>query len=75
MTNIKNKHLTDEERLLIEHWLKGGASLKSIAVELGRSTSTISREIRARAIASDKSAVDYRIKQRQNWQELSNCTI
>ena len=57
MTNIKNKHLTDEERLLIEHWLKGGASLKSIAVELGRSTSTISREVRARAITSDKSAV------------------
>ena len=57
MTNIKNKHLTDEERLLIEHWLKGGASLKSIAVELGRSASTISREVRARAIASDKSAV------------------
>jgi len=56
MTITKNKHLTDEERLLIEHWLKGGASLKSIALELGRSTSTISREVRARAIASDKSA-------------------
>jgi len=56
MINIKNKHLTDEERLLIEHWLKGGASIKSIAAGLGRSTSTISREIRARAIASDKSA-------------------
>ena len=56
MNNIKNKHLTDEERLLIEYWLKGGASLKSIALELGRSTSTISREIRARAIASEKSA-------------------
>ena len=56
MTKIKNKHLTDEERLLIEHWLKGGASLKSIATELSRSTSTISREVRARAINSDKSA-------------------
>jgi len=53
----KNKHLTDEDRLLIEHWLKGGASLNSIAEELGKSRSTISREIRAHAIDSDKSAV------------------
>jgi IS30 family transposase len=52
----KNKHLTDEERLLIENWLKGGISLKKIAEELGKSTSTISREIRARAVSSDKSA-------------------
>ena len=52
----KNKHLTDEERLLIENWLKGGISLKKIAGELGKSTSTISREIRAHALSSDKSA-------------------
>ena len=52
----KNKHLTDEERLQIEYWLKGGLSIKKIAEELGRSTSTISREVRARAVSSDKSA-------------------
>jgi len=56
MTNTKNKHLNDEERLQIEHWLKGGISISKIAEELGKSTSTISREIRARAIESDKSA-------------------
>jgi len=56
MTGIVKKHLTDEERLQIEHWLKGGISIKKIAEELGKSTSTISREIRARAIASNKSA-------------------
>jgi len=52
----KNKHMTYDERLQIEYLLKEGVSLKKIAEELGRSTSTISREIRARAIPSDKSA-------------------
>ena len=56
MTTVKRKHLTDEERMQIEHWLKGGSSIKTIALELGKSTSTISREIRARAVASDKTA-------------------
>jgi IS30 family transposase len=53
----KNKHLTDEERLLIENWLKEGVSLNSIADALGKNRSTISREIRNRTIESDKSAV------------------
>jgi IS30 family transposase len=53
----KNKHLTDKERLHIEHWLKAGVSLNGIAEELGKSRSTISREIRARAVPSDKSGV------------------
>ena len=52
----KNKHLTDEERLHIERLLKERVSIKQIAVKLGKSTSTISREIRAHAVASDKSA-------------------
>ena len=52
----KNKHLKVEERILIENWLKGGVSLKKIAAELSKSTSTISREIRARTVSSDKSA-------------------
>jgi IS30 family transposase len=52
----KNKHLTDEERLMIEHLLKEQTSLKQIAKKLGKHTSTISQELRARAIPSDKSA-------------------
>jgi hypothetical protein len=51
----KNKHLTDEERLQIEHLLKAGTSLNAIAGELGKDRSTISREIRAHAMSSDKS--------------------
>jgi len=50
----KNKHLTDSERLEIERYLKERVPLKRIAQKLDKSTSTISREIRARASASDK---------------------
>lgn len=59
----KNKHLTDEERLHIERLLKDRVSIKQIAAKLGKSTSTISREIRAHAVSSDKSA-PYRIPNR-----------
>ena len=59
----KNKHLTDSERLLIEHRLREGVSLKRIAVDLGKSASTISREIRAHSIESNKYA-PYRIHNR-----------
>ena len=53
----KNKHLTNEERSQIEHLLRGRKSIKEIACMLGKSTSTISREIKKRAVPSDKSAV------------------
>lgn len=59
----KNKHLTDEERLEIEQWLKDRVSIKQIALKLGKSTSTVSREIRSRSAVSDKGA-PYRIHNR-----------
>ena len=59
----KNKHLTDAERLQIEQWLKDKVSIKQIALKLIKSTSTVSREIRSRAITSDKYA-PYRIHNR-----------
>jgi IS30 family transposase len=52
----KNKHLTDEERMLIQNWLKARVSLKEIARSLEKSTSTISREIRKHAKDVDKYA-------------------
>jgi IS30 family transposase len=52
----KNKHLTDSERFQIEQWLHEGVSLRLIAEKLGKSPSTISREIRARALPSEKGA-------------------
>ena len=59
----KNKHLTNDERLQIENWLKERVSINKIADKLGKSTSTISREIRAHVIQSDKVA-RYRIRNR-----------
>ena len=57
----KNKHLTDDERLQIEHMLREQVSIKKIAEKIGKSTSTISREIRARAVDSNK-VPPYRLK-------------
>ena len=52
----KNKHLTDADRLEIEHGLRNGLSIKKIAAKLGKHHSTIAREICARSVASDKGA-------------------
>jgi len=40
-TMAKNKHLTDTERIQIEHLLRNRTSIKRIAGELGKSTSTV----------------------------------
>jgi len=52
----KKKHLTDLERLEIEHGLRHGLSLKRIAAKIGKHHSTVAREILARSVASDKGA-------------------
>lgn len=52
----KNKHLTDADRLEIEHGLRHGLSIKKIAAKLGKHHSTIAREICARSLASNKGA-------------------
>ena len=59
----KNKHLTNDERLQIERLLSEQTSLSQIAKKLEKSKSTISREIRARAIPSDKGA-PFRVRNR-----------
>ncbi len=70
----KNKHLTDEERMLIQNWLKARVSLKEIARNLEKSTSTISREIRKHAKDMDKYA-PYRPHNRCSREAfLSRCT-
>jgi IS30 family transposase len=66
----KNKHLTDSERMQIEQWLKERISLKQIAIKLEKSTSTISREIRAHSSLGDKYAL-HRIHNR--CVKRSNC--
>ena len=59
----KNKHLTDAERLQIEQWLKDRVPISQIAQKLNKNKSTVSREIRSRAITSDKYA-PYRVHNR-----------
>jgi IS30 family transposase len=49
-------HLTDEDRRQIEFMLKARQSLNRIADKIGKSRSTVSREIQKRAVASDKFA-------------------
>ena len=50
------KHLTSEDRSILEHMLRGGESIKAIAFKLDKSTSTISREIKKHSVSSNKSA-------------------
>ena len=59
----KNKHLTDNERLQIEQFLSDRVPIRQIALELSKSPSTVSREIRSHAITSDKYAL-YRVHNR-----------
>jgi len=53
----KNKHLTDLDRIEIEHSIRHKVSLSKIAAKLLKHHSTISREVMARRVASNKGAV------------------
>ena len=46
MKMTKNKHLTQEDRIIIEQRLTKGESFKGIGRELGKDPTTISKEIR-----------------------------
>jgi len=71
----KNKHLTDADRLQIEIFLKQRHSLKSIAQKLGKSTSTISREVRKRAQESEKFAAHYPQNRCTRRKECNRCQL
>lgn len=47
----KNKHLTLEDRVEIQTCLRSGMSFKAIARRIGKSPTTVSREVKARSIA------------------------
>lgn len=53
---MKNKHITDSERLEIEHGLRTGKSINEIAAKIGKHRSTVSREIQSRKTPSNKGA-------------------
>ena len=48
--HVKGKHLSFEERVVIQTRLKDGCSIRAIARELGCSPSTISYEVRRGAL-------------------------
>ncbi len=52
----KNKHISDLDRLEIEHAIRQGISFKKIAVAIGKHHSSVSREVLARRTRSDKGA-------------------
>lgn len=52
----KSKHLTDADRMEIEHGLRHGLSIQKIAAKIGKHPSTVAREICARSVASTKGA-------------------
>ena len=60
---MKKPRLTDSDRLAIETGLKSGKTVYNIAKALSRPVTTITREIRARAVESDKGAA-YRVTNR-----------
>ena len=60
---MKKPRLTDADRLSIESMLKSGKTVYAIAKALARPVTTVTREIRARAVESDKGAA-YRVTNR-----------
>ena len=60
---MKKPRLTDADRLAIETGLRSGKTVYMIAKELSRPVTTVTREIRARAVESDKGAA-YRVTNR-----------
>ncbi len=53
---MKNKHITDAERLEIEHGLRKRRSINEIAAKIDKHRSTVSREIQSRKTPSNKGA-------------------
>jgi len=72
----KYSHITDTERVTIEHALREGVPLKRIAARIGKHHSTVAREIRARSAASDKGAcgrITNRCAERRACQKIQLC--
>lgn len=56
-TTRKNKHMTLEERIEIEECLRKGMTFKAIAKRIGKSQTTVSREVKARFVVHTNSFV------------------
>jgi len=56
---MKNKHLTFEERCIIEEYLNKGETVHTIALKLDRADSSIAREIRRNRYKSYSASFPY----------------
>ena len=54
-------HLSEEERQVIQIEVGNGASIRGIGAMLGRSPSSISREIKRNCLSSNKSACRHQL--------------
>jgi len=72
----KHRHLTDHDRLEIEHALRKRMSLRKTAEAIGKHHSTVAREILARRVTSDKGAygrVTNRCVRRRSCDRMQLC--
>ena len=50
MTSTKHKHLTSEDRIIIEESLNNNVKLKEVSEHIGKDPTTISKEIKRNRI-------------------------
>lgn len=71
-----SKHLTDNDRLDIEHGLRHRKSLRQIARDIGKSLKTVSREVQSRSQPSDKGAahrITNRCERKETCKKIQLC--
>lgn len=72
-TTNKNKHLTQEERNIIETSIRNGATKTAIAKVLGKDKSTIGKEIKEHRILSHKSSLSRDCSKYKECKPGKNC--
>ena len=74
----KQNHLSLDERYTIQHWIEQRKSFRKIAQELGRDTSTISKEVRKRSESKKSGAMGKAFndcKHRKKCKPGSSCKL
>lgn len=71
----KNKHLTLQERMIIETGIKNGSTKKALADTLGKEKSTIGKEIKDKRILKYKCKLPLECASYKNCRYLRRCTL
>lgn len=75
MRSTKNKHLTIEERRIIQIGIENASNKKAIAVTLGKDDSTIGKEIKLHRVCKYKCAMTLECSNYKRCKYKRNCTI